>query len=36
MTAEIRLLRWPEQDRDDYERLVAAIERVRRAAASRS
>lgn len=33
MTAEIRLLRWPEQDRDDYERLVAAIERVRRAAA---
>lgn len=33
MTADIRLLRWPERDRDDYERLAAAIERVRSAAA---
>ena len=33
MTADIRLLRWPERDRDDYERLAAAIDRVRRASA---
>ena len=33
MSADIRLLRWPERDREDYERLVAAIERVRSVAA---
>ncbi len=33
MSADIRLLRWHEQDREDYERLAAAIERVRVAAA---
>lgn len=33
MTADIRLLRWPERDRDDYERLAAALERVARIAA---
>ncbi|GAA0677280.1 DNA-binding MarR family transcriptional regulator [Sphingomonas insulae] len=33
MSADIRLLRWPERDRDDYERLAAAIERVARVAA---
>lgn len=32
MTADIRLLRWPERDRDDYERLASALERVRRVA----
>lgn len=33
MTADIRLLRWPERDREDYQRLAAAIEGVRRVAA---
>ncbi len=33
MTADIRLLRWPQRDRDDYNRLVAAIDRVRAIAA---
>lgn len=33
MSADIRLLRWPERDREDYERLAAAIERVRSVAA---
>lgn len=34
MTADIRLLRWPEQEREDYERLAQALERVRRIAAA--
>jgi hypothetical protein len=33
MNADIRLLRWPERDRENHERLVAAIARVRFAAA---
>jgi len=33
MTADIRLLRWHERDREDYERLAAAIARVRAVAA---
>ena len=33
MTADIRLLRWPERDREEYERLVSALERVRASAA---
>lgn len=33
MTADIRLLRWPERDREDYERLAGALERIRAAAA---
>jgi hypothetical protein len=33
MTADIRLLRWPERDREDYERLAMAIARVRDLAA---
>lgn len=33
MTADIRLLRWHERDREDYQRLAAAIEGVRRVAA---
>lgn len=33
MSADIRLLRWPDRDRDDYERLVAALARVRAVAA---
>ena len=33
MSADIRLLRWPDRDRDDYERLAAALERVRTIAA---
>jgi len=33
MNADIRLLRWPERDRENHERLVAAIARVRSAAA---
>lgn len=33
MTADIRLLRWPERDREEYERLATALERVRAAAA---
>lgn len=33
MTADIRLLRWAERDRDEYERLAAALMRVREAAA---
>lgn len=32
MTADIRLLRWPERDRDDYERLASALARVRNVA----
>ncbi|MGR6328703.1 hypothetical protein ACU5AX_06540 [Sphingomonas sp. XXL09] len=32
MTADIRLLRWPERDRDDFERLAAALARVRNVA----
>ena len=30
---EIRLLRWPDRDRDDYERLAATLTRVRTGAA---
>ena len=33
MTADIRLLRWPARDREDYERLAAALRRVREVAA---
>ncbi|WP_267394662.1 MULTISPECIES: hypothetical protein [unclassified Sphingomonas] len=33
MTADIRLMRWPERDRDDYQRLAAALEQVRLSAA---
>jgi hypothetical protein len=33
MTADIRLLRWPERDRDDYQRLAAALAQLRLAAA---
>jgi len=33
MTADIRLLRWHERDREDYQRLTAAIDGVRRVAA---
>ncbi|HVF92931.1 MAG TPA: hypothetical protein VM900_01310 [Sphingomonas sp.] len=33
MTADIRLLRWPDRDRDDYERLASALARVRTIAA---
>jgi hypothetical protein len=33
MSADIRLLRWPDRDRDDYERLAAALARVRDVAA---
>lgn len=33
MSADIRLLRWPDRDRDDYERLAAALVRVRAIAA---
>lgn len=33
MSADTRLLRWPERDREDYERFAAAIDRVRAAAA---
>ncbi|MGP7796373.1 hypothetical protein [Sphingomonas sp. CLY1604] len=33
MSADIRLLRWHHRDREDYERLAAALERVRAAAA---
>ena len=33
MTADIRLLRWPDRDREDYERLSSALARVRDAAA---
>lgn len=33
MSADIRLLRWPERDREEYERLAAALERVRAVAA---
>lgn len=29
MTADIRLLRWPDRDREDYERLAVALERIR-------
>ena len=33
MSAETRLLRWPERDREEYERLAAALARVRSVAA---
>ena len=33
MSADIRLLRWPDRDRDEYERLAAALVRVRAIAA---
>jgi hypothetical protein len=33
MSADIRLLRWPDRDRDDYERLATALARVRTIAA---
>lgn len=33
MTADIRLLRWPDRDREEYERLAGALERIRTAAA---
>ena len=33
MSADVRLLRWPERDRDDYERFAAALARVRAVAA---
>ncbi|NYD90816.1 hypothetical protein [Sphingomonas melonis] len=33
MNTDIRLLRWPDRDRENHERLVAAISRVRTAAA---
>ncbi|MCP3735231.1 hypothetical protein M9979_10155 [Sphingomonas sp. RP10(2022)] len=33
MSADFRLLRWHERDRQDYERLAAALERVRAIAA---
>lgn len=29
MSAEIRLLRWPDRDREDYERLAATLARLR-------
>lgn len=29
MTADIRLLRWPDRDREEYERLASALDRVR-------
>jgi hypothetical protein len=31
--ADVRLLRWPDRDRDDYERLAATLTRVRTVAA---
>lgn len=33
MSADIRLMHWPDRDREDYERLAAAIARVRAVAA---
>jgi predicted transcriptional regulator len=33
MSADIRLMHWPDRDREDYERLAAAISRVRAVAA---
>ncbi len=33
MSADIRLLRWHDRDREDYERLAAALDRVRAVAA---
>ena len=33
MSADIRLLRWHDRDREDYERLVTALDKVRTAAA---
>lgn len=32
-SADFRLLRWPDRDRDDYERLAATLKRVRAVAA---
>lgn len=33
MSADVRLLRWPDHDREDYERLAEALARVRAVAA---
>ena len=33
MTADIRLLHWPDRDREEYERLAGALERIRAAVA---